>query len=188
MLYSCILVLFLGYRGPGGLLPSSPCDMMNNCSATRYVESKNQTVANCIRSFLALYQFGFGRWFDHPVSNHIGPHGSGRPSSLSALGPDLGRVYTVLVGPPQFFYWKKWWTLLFVVISTHFSHASVTNFRMTIFTIAWWWGLQCGGTSCAPYRRKKSTEFGEITQTTWPLCHSRSSILVPIESPRATFY
>jgi len=25
----------------------------------------------------------------------------------------------------------------------------VTNFSMTIFTSAWWWGLQFGGASCA---------------------------------------
>jgi len=32
----------------------------------------------------------------------------------------------------------------------------------------------------------KATEFGEIKQTTWPLRHSRSPILVPLESPYAT--
>jgi len=25
----------------------------------------------------------------------------------------------------------------------------MTNLSMTIFTFAWWWGLQCGGASCA---------------------------------------
>ena len=27
------------------------------------------------------------------------------------------------------------------------------NFSMTIFTFAWWWGLQCGGPLCARAQR-----------------------------------
>jgi len=26
---------------------------------------------------------------------------------------------------------------------------SMTNFTVTVFTFAWWWGFQCGGASCA---------------------------------------
>ena len=36
-----------------------------------------------------------------------------------------------------------------VVVSIHFSHASLTNFSMTIFAFSWSWRLQCGGSSCA---------------------------------------
>jgi len=35
---------------------------------------------------------------------------------------------------------------------------------------------------------QKATEFGEITQTAWPLRRSRSPILALIESPYATSY
>ena len=48
-----------------------------------------------------------------------------------------------------FFHRKIWWAFLVVVISIHFSHTSMTNFSLTIFTTAWWWGLQYGGASCA---------------------------------------
>jgi len=57
----------------------------------------------------------------------------------------LGRVCTVLVGSPHNVFHRKLMTFLVVVISIHFSHTSMTNFSMTVFTTALWWGLQCGG-------------------------------------------
>jgi len=41
-------------------------------------------------------------------------------------------------------------SLVVVLTTSLYLNDSITNFwLMTVFTFAWWWGLQCGGALCA---------------------------------------